>query len=222
MWHFVKQFIPARFSREFKNLLGFPIAEPIGAGEKGPDYYNASFGQGDVRRRHYTESSYYFIWTVIVDRLRRLDAKSVLEIGCGPGQLAALIHDAGILENYRGFDFSERRILQARLACPALSFDVADAYKTDIFSSFSYDTAIATEFLEHVEGDLEVLSKLPIGTRFIGTVPNFPYISHVRHFASSDEVLRRYGQVLQSCSVVSFLENADGKTFFLIEGTRGG
>lgn len=216
----LRRVLPDSVVNGCKRALGLPVHLTVEPGEKGPEYYDRAFDDDDPRRQHYTSSSYYFLWTVIVDRLRRLDARSVLEIGCGPGQLAAAIYDAHLIREYHGFDFSEPRVLQARRACPAFSFAVADAYTTDIFDTFRYDTAIATEFLEHVAGDLEILAKLPSGTRFLGTVPNFPYVSHVRHFSDDRDVLDRYQQVLQSCSVSSFLENDQGKTFFLIEGVR--
>jgi hypothetical protein len=57
-------------------------------GEKGAEWYDASFERGRHWRRHYTESPYYFIWTVIADRVLRAGGRSILEIGCGSGQLA--------------------------------------------------------------------------------------------------------------------------------------
>lgn len=60
-------------------------------GEKGADWYDASFDAGGTGARHYTESEYYFLWSVIVDRIQTAAARSILEIGCGTGQLARLI-----------------------------------------------------------------------------------------------------------------------------------
>ena len=34
------------------------------------------------------------------------------------------------------------------------------------------------------------------GAKFLGSVPNFPFTSHVRHFRSERDVLSRYGQCL--------------------------
>jgi len=45
-----------------------------------------------------------------------------------------------------------------------------------------------TEFLEHIEHDLDVIRFIRPRTYFVGTVPNFPYVSHVRHFQDCDEV----------------------------------
>ncbi|HKS94603.1 MAG TPA: class I SAM-dependent methyltransferase, partial [Terriglobia bacterium] len=149
-----------------------------------------------------------------------LGVRRLLEIGCGSGQLALAIRDAGILETYCGFDFSSQSIAYAKFRCPTLRFEVADAFKTDLFNSFDYDSALSTEFLEHVENDLTVLSRLRPGTKFIGTVPNFPFVSHVRHFNSCEEVAARYAPLLDDLSVVRVLLNERGKSFFILQGTR--
>src|SRR5437588_5565790 len=159
-------------------------------------------------------------WTVLIDRLRTWRARRLLEIGCGSGQLACAIRDMGILEGYCGFDFSSHRLEYARSRCPELRFEVADAFKTDLFATFDYDSALATEFLEHVEGDLVVLSRLKPRTKFIGTVPNFPFVSHVRHFTSCDEVSARYAPLFDDFSVHRIPLNEQGKSLFILQGVR--
>ena len=74
------------------------------AGEAGADFYDAAYSEVDEYRKPYWKSRYYFVWTVIADRLRRTANVGVLEIGCGSGQLANLIIEQGI-RNYLGFDF---------------------------------------------------------------------------------------------------------------------
>jgi 2-polyprenyl-3-methyl-5-hydroxy-6-metoxy-1,4-benzoquinol methylase len=189
-------------------------------GQQGPDFYDRTFQEDDSWRRHYTESPYYFVWTVIIDRLRRRNTRRLLEIACGSGQLAKAIADAGIVSDYRGFDFSRARLEFARTSCPGLHFEVADAITTNLFDEFAYDTAIATEFLEHVEQDLAVLRRLRPGTVFVGTVPNFPFVSHVRHFTTAEHVIERYRSLFESLSVVELPANDRGKKFFLLEGVR--
>ena len=190
--------------------------------EQNSDYYRQAFEANDDRRKHYTASPYYVLWAVIVDRLRRARARVALEVACGSGQLAWAIADARILSSYLGFDFTPVMIEQARVNCPELRFDVADAYTTELFETYNYDTVVATEFLEHVERDLEVLSSIRAGARFVGTVPNFPYVSHVRHFHDCSEVAARYGAFFDAFSVDAIPANDRGKTFFLLEGIRRG
>jgi 2-polyprenyl-3-methyl-5-hydroxy-6-metoxy-1,4-benzoquinol methylase len=188
------------------------------AGEKDAAWYDASFDACDHWRDHYSQSEYYFLWTVIADRIASKKTGSILEVGCGPGQLACLLKDKGV-HRYHGFDFSPNRIEQARRACTGFTFGVEDAFKTDWFTRLDYDAVVCTEFLEHVEGDLALLGRIRPGAKFYGTVPNFPFISHVRHFANEDEVYARYAGRLTDLRVDTFQADANGKTFYLIEGT---
>lgn len=189
-------------------------------GQQNSAFYDRTFDGDDYWRRHYTGVEHYCCWTLLIDRLRRRGSRHLLEIGCGTGQLAAAMRNAGILDDYCGFDFSERRLGQARIACPGWRFEVADAFTTELFTTFDYDCALSTEFLEHVEGDLEALRRLRQGTYFIGTVPNYPFVSHVRHFRDASEVAERYEQVLEQIDVVPLPLNERGKTLFILEGLR--
>ena len=186
-------------------------------GEKDSEWYDASFEKADHWKWHYSLSHYYFLWTVISDRIIREGIDSILEIGCGSGQLACLIREKGI-KKYHGFDFSSKRIAQAKKVCPEFDFSVQDAFKTDIFTTYDYNAVICTEFLEHVERDIAVLNRIRSGTNFYGAVPNFPFTSHVRHFKSEGEVVARYEECFQNLRVDAFLANDRGKTFYLLEG----
>lgn len=193
-----------------------PVAEP--GRELPPDYYDSAFQDPktgfDV---HYTQSRYYFLWTVIVDRIAR-DAR-VLEIGCGPGQFANLLTDRGV-RSYRGFDFSPVAVRMASKRCPGLEFSVDNALTTDLLRRDDFDTVVCTEVLEHVETDLRILDRVPRGVVCHITVPNFPFRSHVRHFASAEEAANRYGPFLDHPRVDTFLENPQGKKYFLLSGKR--
>lgn len=187
------------------------------AGEKGAEWYDASFDACEHWSQHYTESEYYFLWSIIVDRIARSNSGSILEIGCGTGQLACVIRDR-LHCQYRGFDFSEKRIQYAQEAYPDISFVRQDAFNTDLFETCDYDTIVCTEFLEHVESDTVVLDKIRAGSRFYGTVPNFPFVSHVRHFGNEDEVRERYGSHFRDLRIDTFLADAHGKAFYLLDG----
>ena len=186
-------------------------------GERGAEWYDASFDASEDWSSHYTASEYYFLWSVIVDRIQAAGAKSILEVGCGPGQLASLIRDK-VGCRYIGFDFSQRRIEHAQKAYPGLSFVLQDAFQTDLFTTCDYDTVVCTEFLEHVEGDTVVFGKIRKGSRFYGTVPNFPFVSHVRHFQDENEVRSRYASRFENLRVDRFLADARGKAFYLLDG----
>jgi SAM-dependent methyltransferase len=219
----IEQFTPPILFRAIRAVLrrGTQAVDDTksGLGQKDPEWYDQSFDDNDHWKWHYTKSSYYFLWSVIADRLVRIQAKSILDVGCGSGQLAALLKDKGI-ERYCGIDFSPKRVAQAKRACPGFDFIQADAFRTDIFETYSYDALLATEFLEHVEGDVDIILKIRTGTRFIGTVPNFPFQSHVRHFRDTDDVATRYGPYFTDFRVDRFFSNDKGKTFFLLEGIK--
>jgi SAM-dependent methyltransferase len=186
--------------------------------EHDASWYDSSFRRNAHWKQDYPDSRYYFLWAVIADRVVREQASAVLEIACGTGQLARLLTDKG-LHSYCGFDFSEQRVEFARRASPDLRFEVADAYETPLFDSFSYDTVVCTEFLEHVEGDLAVLDRIRAGARVHATVPNFPYTSHVRHFVGVREVEARYGSRFTDLRVDPFRGQRD-QVFFLMQGTK--
>jgi SAM-dependent methyltransferase len=193
----------------------------VRADEAPPEWYDESFESADHWRDHYSASPWYYIWTVIVDRLQMTDTPYVLEIGCGPGQLAWFIRDRGFTD-YVGFDFSVKRIEWARATVPELRFEIADVYTTDLLESVPYNTVICTEFLEHVKGDVEVLRRVRAGARVLGTVPNFGGGSHVRCFRDADEVAERYGQCFTQLRVDTFTMPLPRKQQFLIDGVAAG
>lgn len=194
--------------RRLGSRTGNPGPPP---GERDAGYYDAGYYDRYVAATEgydwpYYKSNYYALWAVIVDRVRRDGLHRVLEIGCGPGQLAAFLLDQGLKE-YAGLDFSARSIDMAREAAPRGKFVVDDARSSSIYADVSYDAIICTEVLEHIEDDLQVIARFPEGARCLCTVPNFPYESHVRHF---EDVLTLISQ------------KSPTARFFLFDGVRNG
>jgi 2-polyprenyl-3-methyl-5-hydroxy-6-metoxy-1,4-benzoquinol methylase len=203
----------------------FPGSMQNGAGaragkEQSADFYDKRFASKSRWREHYTKSRYYPVWTVVADRLKRARVARVVDIGCGPGQFACVLRDQGI-EHYVGLDFSPLRLEHARKICPEYTFQQTDIFQSDFLSTHDYDAVVLLEFLEHVERDLEALSRIKPGTLVIATVPNFTDRGHVRFFEKADAVLERYGAVLPDLTVATFRSDDAGKLFFLIEGHRG-
>jgi SAM-dependent methyltransferase len=189
------------------------------SGEKDAAWYDRSFLAGAHWRAHYTASAYYFVWCVLVDRMTGAGVRSVLEVGCGSGQFACLLRDKGLRE-YWGIDFSGERVRWAQAVCPEFRFAVEDVFRTRLFESTAYDAVVSNEFLEHVERDLEVLKRIRPGVRFYGTVPNFPYVSHVRHFAGCEEVRARYGPLFADFRVEAYPANDRGQLLFALDGVK--
>jgi trans-aconitate methyltransferase len=195
-------------------------AGPAIGREQPPAYYDRKFFKTSSQfGLHYTASRYYPLWTVVADRVRRAGVRSILDIGCGPGQVASMLRDQG-LKHYVGLDFSSERVAAARKVCPEFRFDCADAFISDVYHSVEYDCVLSMEFLEHVQRDTDVLQMIRPDTRFIGTVPNFPNTAHVRHFQDVSDVTGRYGPYFRELDVVGILGNENGTMYFLMEGVR--
>jgi len=167
----------------------------------------------------YQESPYYFLWTVIVDRLRRDGVRSVLEVGCGSGQLAAFLLDKGI-EHYTGFDFSAKAIELAETIAPEGRFFVDDARTSNLYEE-PHEALICTEVLEHIVEDLAVVERFPLGRRCLFSVPTYDSASHVRFFGDETAVSERYDPFFSELDVVSFPTVGGGQNaLFLAEGYR--
>jgi SAM-dependent methyltransferase len=200
-----------------------PESGTVLANEVGPEWYDESFESHDHWRRPYTKSPWYYIWTVLTDRIiAGGPPPKILDIGCGSGQMAEMLFDHGVQE-YVGLDFSPKRIEWAKKTVPGFRFEVADAYSTDLFQRAEYDTVVCTEFLEHVDGDLTVIDRIPPGKRFLGTVPDFGGGSHVRFFASAAAVEERYSSHFGTCSVTTWTMagQMQGRQFLIDAVTTG-
>jgi 2-polyprenyl-3-methyl-5-hydroxy-6-metoxy-1,4-benzoquinol methylase len=187
--------------------------------EKGEDYYNKVFEEKEMFHAHYTSSPYYGVWTIILDKIRRIGKGSILEIGCGTGQLAWAIYDSDLENEYFGFDFSEVAIQYAQRHCPELKFVVANALDTDIYDTAECSIVVSTEFLEHIERDLDVIKSIHTGTNFIGSVPSYPWRSHVRHFPAGRDVFNRYSEYFSSFEVIP-VRVYETKTIHLFQGIK--
>ncbi len=108
----------------------------------------------------------------------------VLELGCGPGELAVEIQRRGC--DVVGVDKNREKIDRARERYPSIEFHRADALDVDLPQA-SFDTALLPEILEHLPeatGNRIVdraWSLLKPGGRMIVTVPNRNYVPHPNH-----------------------------------------
>ncbi len=187
--------------------------------ERGPAWYDDAFSRGPHWHADYSQSPYYWLWDRVADRLVEAGARAVLDLGCGSGQFACLLRDRG-LPHYHGLDFSPARVNHARRSCPEFSFAVVNVLTSDWGGLWAYDAAVCVEFLEHVMDDLPLLSKIKPGAYFVGTVPNFAYDSHVRHFAAAAEALTRYKGLFDDFTVEALPDREGQHVFYLLEGRR--
>lgn len=73
-----------------------------------------------------------------------LEGKSLLDVGCGMGNLLQYLRSKGTDVRYTGVDILESMIEQARLKNPDAEFYHADIFKDSIFKSNSFDIAYAS------------------------------------------------------------------------------
>jgi SAM-dependent methyltransferase len=189
--------------------------------EQGRSFYDDRYARKAAYQVPYHLSPYYPVWTVIADRVR--DSRAVLEVGCGAGQLAALLLDGG-LPSYTGFDLSPVAIELARKNAPKALVHVADAFETDLFATSTFDTLICTEVLEHLNDDHGLIRRWPAGVRCLCTVPDFDATAHVRYFPDGpDQVRERYASFFDHFTIVTIKRpHVRGGRFFLLDGYRLG
>jgi SAM-dependent methyltransferase len=166
--------------------------------EEGVDFYDSLHSESNVPE---TRALYYPLLRKVVENLQGHGSRLILEVGCGNGFLAEMI----LLEHadaYRGFDFSPIAVQNAsgRTGRPELFFR-GDALDAGSYAS-EYDTIVCTEVLEHIDADLDVIRLWRDGTWCVCTVPNFDYAGHVRFFRTPDEVVARYGRLIDIRAVI--------------------
>lgn len=138
----------------------------------------------------YPTPSYLLKRKVILDFLRTVPVRDVLEVGCGAGDLLVALAARG----YRGvgIDLSDDAVATARERVANTTIAVSRGGVEDVAGQF--DVAIASEVLEHCADDAAVLRELASKTRPGGhvvlTVP-----AHMSKWGANDDFcghLRRY------------------------------
>ena len=114
------------------------------------DHYNEVYSKGS--ENYYTFSSFDESYAIL-DYLKELNGKTVLEIGCGEGGLASMIAQAG--GKVTAVDYSEEviRIAESRYNLSDLRF-VCDDYKN---ITEKYDVIVLQGVLEHFDKPFDTL-----------------------------------------------------------------
>lgn len=191
-----------------------------GGGEFSNEVYDSAYrggGAANTYRAHYTKSFYYPSWKRALSYFYLLDRKTeILEIGCGVGQFANMLFDAGF-SRYTGLDFSSEAIKLAKETNPAFSerFLVGDAFQTPLLDG-AYDIVIMFEILEHLNEDLKLVSRIQPGRKVLLSVPNFMDPYHVRCFADVQEACNRYRELIKIFDAFEMPLTGSNKLFYLI------
>jgi SAM-dependent methyltransferase len=95
---------------------------------------------------------------------------SVLDAGCGRGQLGICLIEAGLVSQLVGFDYDARKVALASAAAPEAQFVTADA---ESFAFSQVDTVLLVDVLHYLEPEaqdallLRAVSALAVGGRIL-------------------------------------------------------
>jgi 2-polyprenyl-6-hydroxyphenyl methylase/3-demethylubiquinone-9 3-methyltransferase len=109
--------------------------------------------------------------------------RTVLDAGCGNGQLAARLAGHGL--HVSGFDTSHSGITHARRLAPAVCFEVASVYDDlqEVFGGQSFDACISVEVIEHLydpgAGVQRIFDVLRPGGLLVLTTPYHGYLKNL-------------------------------------------
>ena len=156
--------------------------------------YDKIYTQKWYYRCPWNESPFGKLLEKVAEHIK--DTDTVVELGCGTGQLMELLLEKGI-PKYIGYDFSQVGIDLAREKTGQHDVEIfcRDLYELE-FLPFA-DVYIAVEVFEHLKDDCDkkLLSFIPQGKKVVITVPNFLGGSHVRMFATKEDILNRYDEI---------------------------
>ena len=184
-------------------------------------YYNQIFANATAYNAVYKDSHFVNLYNNVYACISKLGLKSedikLLDIGCGTGQFLHYLYENGV-SNVSGFDFSGIAIEKAKSFIPTRAdhIFVCDAFQAQeaVFSDKNIYTSL--EFLEHIEDDLGVLSKLPKGRFFVGSVPQFWDVAHVRVFENRKSVELRYHSIIDIEDIIEI--GSEGFKVFVFYG----
>lgn len=172
--------------------------------EQPSSYYDKIYESSKEYNKEFSKSRYINLWSAMEKHL--IKDKNVVDVGCGVGQTAGFLINKGY--GYVGIDFSNEAIKKAFLNNSQslsnnekfFSFICEDIFNVD-YSLFKKSAQLfICETLEHINNDIELISKikndLP-NTNIVISIPSFNDVSHVRYFSSVDEVIERYKSVIK-------------------------
>lgn len=128
------------------------------------------------------QHTYDYLCRPVLDALSRLNARSVLEIGCGNGTLAKAIAERGM--KITGLDPSESGIANARNLLPDGKFYCMDVYDDPHrIEEMDFDAVVASEVIEHLFRPRLLLrfahAKLRPGGFLLLTTPYHGYLKNL-------------------------------------------
>lgn len=160
------------------------------------NHYNSVYASGGCRQVYFLDADqipiYSNLWSTVAEQVS--DCEEIVDLGCGPGHFPQMLRQKGINVPYKGYDFSIVALEQARKKnLPGCTFIQANLYELGHIDCKNF---VCLEVLEHIEKDLELLeATVPVGSKIIFSVPNYPSSGHVRVFESEADVNNRYSSL---------------------------
>ena len=195
------------------------VSSKLNSVELSQAYYDEVFGESQEYAKEVEDSVFRNMWDEAVNRINNGGYARILDMGCGPGQFAEYLIQRCPSIEYTGVDFSKIAINAAKERCPSVIFIEADIFQTDILEKGEYDLVVALELLEHLENDLALLNKIPVGKKVMFSVPNSDAFAHVRFFPNEEAVTDRYSLCFSDLQIMP-ITLANQKASFLTFGVK--
>lgn len=187
--------------------------------ERDSSYYNLAYNTSKAYSKMPEDiKEYYPMWLAAAMDVSNLNPEYIVDLGCGAGHFAEILRrkcDSGemkLLTKYIGHDFSSTAISMARKMVDhnKFSFIISDLYKTKFYLNNKNTVYTSYEFLEHVDGDLDIIKNIPKGSYFSFSVPSFDSKGHVRFFKNKNEVFKRYSKYINITKCSEFVKEQPG------------
>jgi 2-polyprenyl-3-methyl-5-hydroxy-6-metoxy-1,4-benzoquinol methylase len=128
----------------------------------------------------------------------------VVDLGCGTGRFAEQLRRGGH-DTYLGLDFSPAAVDECRRYVPEFDkdtgwhgeFQVADLREWESGDIPGNTVFTCLETLEHLEDDLDLVRRVPVGHVLVFSVPNYGGEAHLRTFQNVGDAWSRYGHLLE-------------------------
>lgn len=184
-----------------------------------PEFYDlAMTGEGEPAMLPLEESPWRHLyeaaaaWTYVT--------APVVDLGCGTGRFAEQLRRRGH-GTYTGIDFSPASLQECRAYVPDRDPDtawsstwIAQDLRTWEPDEYRAGGTVYTclETLEHLEDDLDLVRRIPVGHEFIFSVPNYGGAAHLRCFQDVGDAWRRYGHLLE---ITGWVRIGEGPRYFI-------
>ncbi len=118
----------------------------------------------------------------IIEELNPQENEKIIDLGCGTGYYLFLLSSLPVKLNLTGFDYDKEALSEAKNSLPKnIKFLSGDLHRMP-FKDNSFDKAIISEVLEHLENDVKALKEiyriLKPGGMLVISVPsiNYPFL----------------------------------------------